>query len=187
MITWTCKAVGLTLALGVLAGCEDVTSELSIGSNEAAAVSQARMAFGAVTLKPPTGYCIDTNSLRQNFALMARCDVLGAPSAAAGASRGIMTASFAAADTLPTPDQTAAALSLEEVSDATQADTNVTFRAKGAAPVEGLSASHWRATALVGTQVMSLALFGPSGGSVTGSEGRTLLKAVIKQAQSASE
>ncbi len=185
MTTWICRAVGLCLASGLLAGCEDVTS--AFGGSSAVAVSQARMAFGAVTLKPPAGYCIDAKSLKQNFALMARCDALGAPSAAGSAPRGIITASFALAGaTIPTPGQTAEALTLQDVTDAAQSEAKVTFRARGATPAEGLSPSHWRGTAQVGTQVMSLAFFGPEGGAATTAQGRGLLDEVIAESRAGS-
>ncbi len=184
MNTWSFKGGVAALSLTVLAACEDgqgVSLLQGIGAvPKAQALSQANMAFGAVTLVAPRGFCIDGSSLRQNFALMARCDTLGAPSAAADAPIGIITASFSTSpDSMPTPLDTAAALALDGVTDIVQTDTGITFRAKGPPPAEGFSNDHWRATALVGTQIMGLALFGPSGGQATGSRGRALLDGVI--------
>ncbi|MGC1505220.1 MAG: hypothetical protein WA782_13910 [Sulfitobacter sp.] len=188
MTTWTCKGTLAALALTSLAACDDGRGgALLRGLNgkvplKSVALSQANMAFGAVTLVAPKGFCIDKNSLRQNFALMARCETLGAPSAGANAPVGILTASFSVASTtIPTPSETAAALSLNTVTDPVIKDRSVTFRAQGAAPAKGLSETHWRGTARAGSQMMALALYGPTGGRAIGAEGRDILDRLINR------
>ncbi|KIN63068.1 Dihydroxy-acid dehydratase [Sulfitobacter noctilucicola] len=183
MITWSSKAAGATLAVGLLAGCEGGDLGALLPSSQDSgkvALSQARMAFGSVMLRPPSGFCIDKSSLKQNFALMARCDALGAPSAASDAPRGLISVSFSKAlETLPTAVQTAEALSLTGVSDTRIQDGHVTFRATGTTPADGLSAVHWRGIVKVNDQVMGIALFAPEGARATGSSGRALLLEII--------
>jgi len=186
MTTWTCKGTAAAIALSVLAACEDgqgagfLQGLVPGGTAPPVALSQANMAFGAVTLVPPAGFCIDRGSLKQNFALMTRCEALGAPSSVAGTPFGIITASFSSASAIvPTPSDTAAALELEAVSDAIAREASVTFRAKGTPPADGLSDTHWRATALIGTQMMGLAFYGPVDGQAVSSEGRAILVSLI--------
>ncbi len=186
MTTWTCKGAFALLALISLAACEDGQGGAFLqgldgnSSNKPVALSQAKMAFGTVTLVAPEGFCIDKSSLKQNFALMARCESLGAPSAGTGAPLGILTASFSAASaTIPTPGETAAALRLDTITDPVSKDHSVTFRASGSPPAEGLSKTHWRGTARVGSQMMALAFYGPNGGRAVGAEGRSVLNRVI--------
>ncbi len=176
MITWTSRTAGAALLLIGLSGCDTLP-----GSDAApVALSQARMALGAVTLVPPRGYCIDKSSLRQNFAMMARCDRLGVPSRAGDAPVGIIIASFSASQgSLPRPVDTAAALKLGGVTDLVETEAGITFRATGAPPAEGLAKQHWRGTSLIGTQVMGLALYGPQDGRAIGSDGRQLLSSVM--------
>lgn len=178
MNTWTSKGVFAAIALPFLAACEDGQGgPLLKAPGKPVALSQSKMAFGAVTLVPPTGFCIDKSSLKQNFALMAPCERLGAPSAAGGAPTGILTASFSSASSgsVPTPLDTAAALELAGVSDPVEKESGVTFRAKGKAPAKGLGTSHWRGTTQVGSQMMGLALYGPVNRPAVGSEGRAIL------------
>ncbi|MCX7558071.1 hypothetical protein OS190_00725 [Sulfitobacter sp. F26204] len=188
MITWNYKGALAALALISLAACEEGQGGAFPQTSTATrpvALSQAKMAFGAVTLMAPIGFCIDKSSLKQNFALMARCDALGAPSASAGAPTAILTASFSrASTTIPTALDTTTALGLDAPSDAVEYENSVTFRARGPSPAKGLSGTHWRGTARVGTQMMGLALYGPAGGRAVSAEGRALLVALIAKMSS---
>lgn len=177
MTTWSFRAATTALALLGLTGCEE-----GFGTGANAALPEAKMAFGAVTLVPPRGFCIDRNSLDQQFALIARCDALGAPTAAVDAPIGVITVSLAAIPaeaSLPAPEDTAAALKLSDISSLQETENAVLFRAQGTAPVEGLSARHWRATARVGGQIMGLALYGPANGRAVSGEGRAILTELI--------
>lgn len=195
MNIWNCKGPLAALALTFLAGCggglkgafleglESLEGLTKSESGSTVALSQARMAFGEVTLVPPPGYCIDERSLKQQFALMARCDALGVPSAAAGAPLGIITASFAPwveGAPLPTPAETADALKLQTINDPIVDGESVTFRATTTKPRAGAAAAQWRGTARVGGQIMGLALHAPEDGRALSSEGRALLAAVIR-------
>lgn len=193
MNTWNCKGPLAALALTFLAGCEGglggafleglESLEGFTGGGRDVALSQARMAFGQVTLVPPPGFCIDKRSLKQQFALMARCDKLGVPSAAGDAPIGIITASFAPwveGVPLPTPAETADAQKLQTINDPIVDGESVTFRATTTKPRTGAAAAQWRGTARVGGQIMGLALHAPKDGRALSSEGRALLTAVIR-------
>jgi hypothetical protein len=195
MTTWICKGPLVALALTALAACEGGQGAglldglgTTIGPKERA-FSQVNMAGGAVILKAPRGFCIDGHSLKQRFALMARCDKLGAPAAAAGAAPlGVITVSLSKAvpnTGLPDPTVTATALGLSNVSDLSGDDTTVIFRATGPAPTEDLDEKHWRATALVNGQILGLALYGAKDGQEVSDEGREILTSVIERTRTA--
>ncbi len=188
MNTWSSRAAPAVFALGFLGGCDDLPDLSMINAftegRPDVALSQASMAFGSVDLVAPPGYCIDKRTLKQNFALMARCDTLGVPSAAGDAPLGIITASFAPAQeltVLPDPNVTAQALALREISDASKSANIVSFRAKGRDVPDGTDPLHWRATTKMGEVVVGLALFGPTGGRAIGDDGRDLLDALIER------
>ena len=186
MNIWSCKAPTAVLSLALVAGCGvsldgSFLDNLSLGKRDAA-LSQASMAFGTVELVAPRGFCIDKRSLKQNFAIMARCDTLGAPSAAGDAPLGIITASFAVSPEggpLPSPSDTAVSLNLIGVSDPIETANTVTFRATTDRPIAGTGPVHWRATARIGDQIMGLALYGAENGRAVSPEGRSILSAVI--------
>ncbi len=193
MITWTCKTSVAAILLTFLAACKgsqttDLISGLSSinAKPNAEALAQAPMAFGVVTLVPPTGYCIDGESLRPRFALLARCDKLGADGGGRGAPIGVMTVSVAQArgtGTLPTPTQTAAAFGLRDVSALVANDTSVVFRATGDAIGPDMSPDHWRGSALVNGQVLGIALYGPADGAAITREGRALVAELIRRTE----
>jgi hypothetical protein len=156
-------------------------------STKRAPLTQAQMMRGAVTLVPPSGYCIDPSSLKQNFALMARCDTLGGKNGALDAPLGVMTISLAAA--------TGAPLTLTSVAKAADGTTlGERFdgkgiqmaRAKTSAPAIGLSQTHWRAVTKINLTNLSVALFAPSESPALGSEGRSMIRSMINASQSAS-
>ena len=175
MITWNYKSTLGGLAFLSLAGCD---AELS-GAGPNLALPQAQMVSGTVALVPPPGYCIDRRSLKDRFALMARCDKLGAPSASATAPLGLITVSLSAGESLPNPTDIARALSLEDVADQSTTADSVVFRASGEPPVAGMGRRHWRGAALVAGQVMGVAVYGPPGGRASGAGGRSLVTDLI--------
>jgi hypothetical protein len=196
MNTWTCKSIATGFALTVLAASDGGQASDLIGGlgslnakPNAEALAQAPMAFGAVTLVPPKGYCIDGESLKPRFALMARCDRLGAENGS-GAPVGVITISVTptrGADSVPTPAQTADALALTNISASTSNDSSVVFRAEGPSFSPGMSKSHWRGSAVVKNQMLGLALYGPPNGNAVSAEGRTLLSELIKRTQETSK
>lgn len=196
MTTWSCKTAATALVLTTLAACEGGQgldfakglSEISAKPN-AEALSQAPMAFGAITLVPPKGYCIDGDSLKPRFALLARCDRLGADGHN-GTPIGVITVSVKPAQkgaTLPTPAHTAQAQSLTNVADPIANDGSVVFRARGEAFSPQMSQDHWRGSAKMNGQILGLALYGPPNGSAVSPEGRKLLAELIKRTQESSQ
>ena len=192
MIIWTSKAALLAAAVLGLGACDGIQTAgflggLSVATSapeESVALAQTQMANGAFTLVPPRGFCIDKNTLRQNFALMARCDVLGAPDRAGGAPVGIITVSVTALKddaSLPTPEQVADAAKLARISAEKSQSRAITFRAEGAPPAAGLDAKHWRGVAQIGDRLMGIALYGPKGARAVSSEGREVINDLIRQ------
>lgn len=191
MTIWICKAALAAVALTALAACEEGQGGspfAGLGQGAATvksvALSQTQMANGAFTLVPPEGFCIDKSSLKQRFAILARCEALGAPQAAGGAPVGFITVSVTpdrTDGTLPTPEQTADAAKLARVSNAKPANGAVTFRAEGRPPTKGLDIVHWRGTMRIGGQIVGLAFYGPQGGRAISSEGREVLNALIRR------
>jgi len=153
------------------------------------ALAQTQMAEGGFTLVPPQGFCIDRNTLRQNFALMARCDTLGAPQLAGGAPLGLITVSVTpmeADGTLPDSQSVAEAAGLIHIDLETSENDALTFRAEGKPPGAGLDPIHWRGLAQIKTQVLGIAFYGPAGGRVVTPEGREFINSLIRKTKAAS-
>lgn len=191
MTTWTFKAPLVAISLTALSACEDGQGvNLFAGALGAdpKPLSQADMAGGIVTLVAPSGFCIDSASLKQRFALMARCDRLGAAAAAGAAPLGVITVSLskvAPGSALPDPQVTGAALGLSEVSAPTGDENSQIFRARGPAPTDDLDGRHWRATALINGQLMGVALYGPKGDAEVHEEGRSIITTLIERTRGA--
>jgi hypothetical protein len=192
MTTWTSRistALGITLMLSACDGPGapgGVIGSLKPPQNAAlppAPLRQAKMMRGAVTLVPPGGYCIDPVSLSQSFAIMARCDILGAPTGGSGAPIGVLTVSFArsASDaTLPTAQTLAAAGLLSSPTQTRQSPATIVFQTTGSPPSSDLSPTHWRSVTLVGPLMMGAALFGPEGRRAVSEEGAGVLEEMIR-------
>lgn len=195
MTIWTSKPLIALCFASMLSACDETGS----GSNflaglappedaalPAVPLSQAFMMHGNVTLVPPTGYCIDPESLSQRFAMMARCDNLGAATGGEGAPLGVLMVSFARSGlnpTIPTAQDVATATGVSAPEDARQTDRSVVFRTKGAAPSPNLSPTHWRSVSKVGQFTMGASLFGPEGRRVVSGEGASLMEEMIKRTE----
>ncbi|TMM52449.1 hypothetical protein [Sulfitobacter sabulilitoris] len=177
MTTWTFKGPIAALALLALTACE---GGQGIGAQAQKPLTAARMMSGAVILVPPSGFCIDRGSLRASFALMARCDTLGAaPETARGAPLGLITASFAAAadgDPLPSQGDLLATASVTRVLKAQSSKDMLLLHASGPAPSKGLSDVHWRGAARLGGHIVAVALYGPRDGRAIGPEGAVIVQ-----------
>lgn len=142
------------------------------------------MMRGNVTLVPPSGYCIDPESLSQSFALMARCDILGAATGGEGAPLGVLFVSLAhnvVSPALPTAQDMATAAGVTAPENTRQTNTSVIFRTKGKPPSEDLSPTHWRSVATVGEFTIGASLFGPEGRRAVSTEGASVLEEMIKR------
>ncbi len=187
MITWTFKGLSIALALLTLSACEGgqgsaLFDAFPVPMAKAKPLSQTKLGGGAFTLVAPPGFCIDGKSVQRQFAVMARCDVLGAPQAAGHAPLAVITVSVlpSGADKgMPSVSEFAAASGLSKVSDRRIADDQITFRAVGMAPVAGLSKTHWRGARRISDQLVGVALFGPEDGAALSGEGRRIISAVM--------
>lgn len=149
-------------------------------------VTQAQMVRGDVTLVPPSGYCIDPNSLTQRFALMARCDVLGAKNAALDAPLGLLTVSFAKSGRESLTASALVSASEAEVVETLNVENVDMIRAKTQTPPNGLSKIHLRGVAQINGYDMSLALFSPSQSAAQGARGPKMLQSIVQTSQEAS-
>lgn len=177
----------------MLGACENVDGESTLlaglappedAALPAVPLTQALMMRGNVTLVPPSGYCIDPESLSQSFALMARCDNLGAATGGEGAPAGVLTVSLARNvlnATIPTATEVATAAGMNAPDKVRQTETSVVFRTKGTAPTPDLSSTHWRSVSKVGRFTMGASLFGPEGRRAVTNDGATLLEEMIKR------
>ena len=180
MTIWTCKGPLAAFGVMLLTACEG-------GQGLGASSGAAKMA-GGVELVAPDGFCIDQTSLEARFAVMARCDGLGAPASAGAAPRGLITVSLTQSKpgSLPSAQQIAAETSLQNVSDVEKGDQSVTFRAQGRIPVGGLSPNQWRGVARMGTQTAGIAVYGPERGEIVSASGRRVLTQLITRSIDAS-
>ncbi len=186
MTTWTSKGFIASVALLLLSACEVGQGTTLLDnvarSGTAKPLSQTKLAGGDITLVAPRGFCIDSKSVQRQFAIMARCDALGVPQAAEDAPLAFIIVSIQPASpdaTLPTVQHVATASRLRNVTDPQIQQGQVTFRASGATPVEGVSATHWRGTTLVGGHIVAVALYGPAEGRALSGEGRSIVSAVM--------
>lgn len=190
MNIWTSRPLAALGLLVLLAACEetsngDRSTSIAPQGNAAGApvpLTRADMMRGGVTLVPPEGFCIDPESLTQSFALMARCDALGAPTGGAGAPLGVLTVSFTRSpvdEALPDAADIATAANVAPPRDVKTTETSVIFQTEGDAPSEGLAASHWRAVAKFDRFIMGAALFGPENRRAVSSEGAEVLRQMI--------
>lgn len=192
MITWTFKGPIAALSLITLIACEagqglSLSATATAQEKVPAPLSRAKMA-GGVTLVAPSGFCIDRPSLEPRFAVMARCDGLGVPSASGTAPRGLITVGLTDTKSGPLPNarQIALATELENLSNIEQTEDRITFRAQGRIPVGGLSTTQWRGVARIGPFTAGVAVYGPNRGEIVTSTGRNILWQLIDRSIAAS-
>ena len=180
------KTIVTLTALTVLSACSEGPVFDLLQNDGTTPLIKAQMVEGAVTLVPPSGYCIDSSSLTQTFALMARCDLLDAENGALNAPIGLLTASFAT--------NNGQALSAADVAFASNAVVIETIdtggleivRAKTDTPPNGLAKTHYRAATQIDGFDLSLALFSPPESEAQGARGTEMLRNLIKTSQDAS-
>lgn len=194
MTTWTSKpvaALGIVVMLGACDAVEQgggLLAGLAPPGDTAlppVPLTKAMMMQGKVALVPPRGYCIDPESLTQSFALMARCDALGAAEGGSGAPIGVLTVSFArdreANSPIPTAQEIVAATGLGTPQSTRSHAGSVVFKTSGPPPVADLSPLHWRSVSRVGGYTMGAALFGPADRRAVSEEGAEFLTEMIRR------
>ncbi|WP_415404867.1 hypothetical protein [Tateyamaria sp. SN3-11] len=175
MTTWTCKGLLAGAACLALAGCDDFPG---LAPSASQALTSAQL--GRVMLVPPTGYCVDKRSLRQSFALMARCDTLGGD-ASGGAPLALITATTAPAvggvraDDLGNGQETVLSRS--------DTDTLSLIQVRGTPPNARLRDVYWRAAGRVGDQVVGLAIYEAAQGANLGTLAPDMLKQTMQRTQ----
>lgn len=185
MITWTSKSALAALALLTLSACEGGQGfSLPGAPRGTSALSQTTLADGAVTVVPPAGYCIDRQSLKPRFALMARCDTLGQTEADTSLPLAVLTLALVPTEPdapLPTPQDVAEALKLTQISEVGGSDGATIFVAEGPVPAVGMSGRHWRGMAQIAGHLVSVTLYGAPQSRALSDEGRALLVTLIRQ------
>jgi hypothetical protein len=172
-------ALALSLAV-VLAGCLGLTGALS----GVPVLSEARLANGAVTLKPPAGYCIDARSLSDRpgggFALIGSCASLTGAATGVLAEPAIITVSTSpATDRDISTDSRAfqTALGRGRILRAINRDDGLSLlHVEGGARVPpSADPRHWRGLMLVQGQLLGLALYAGQDSPMTGDAGLRLM------------
>ncbi len=197
MSTWTCKRVAFCLCLGlVMAACQQASGGFMSSTSgqrfdnprRNMALPSAELVDGALTLAPPPGFCVDKRSLEPSFAIVARCDSLGARralpsdvplgmilvSASLPAERGVDLARALARLQPP-----GAEILVKRV-----AGSLALMQLRGATP-EGIDRRHWRALARIGPYLVGLTAFAPPGGELSGQEGGRVLSQLVESSESA--
>lgn len=181
MSTGTCKGLLFGALLFGLAACEDFAGfNLGGASGENLALSEATLGDGTIKLVPPPGFCVDKRSLRQNFALMARCDTLGGR-LTTDAPLAIITATTVKATgtaQISTSDvENASEAVIQRIDDAPLALVQV----KGTPPGTDMRNTYWRGATRIGGHVIGLTLYEKESGGDLGNAAPDLLIGVIEQ------
>lgn len=180
------KTIVTLAALTVLSACSEGPVFDLLQKGETTPLIKAQMVEGAVELVPPSGYCIDSSSLTQTFALMARCDLLDAENGALNAPIGLLTASFATNNGQPLSAADVAFASNAVVIETIDTGGLEIVRAKTDTPPNGLAKAHYRAATQIDGFDLSLALFSPPESEAQGARGTEMLRNLIKTSQDAS-
>lgn len=181
MSTWTCKGIALAgLTALSLSGCDPGAGFGTGASSGSPPLGEAPLSGGAVRVVMPFGYCIDPRSLREDFALAARCDTLGGKGPFGGLALALITIT---ATPLPEggarPDMTSlrAGLNGARVLREEMSGTQPLILAQGGTPPSpGLSATHWKSVFTAGGQVVALSLYAPEDSPALRGEGAALLR-----------
>lgn len=181
------------LALPVLAGCDEQGAAFfgELGGDgppprRNTALSTAQLAQGAVPLVPPDGFCIDKRGLRQDFALLARCDSLGGKRGDVDAPLGFiavsvtrLTAPFSGSSVVALPGPDTATLATQQEGPAT------ILHLKGPTP-SGTDPQHWKGLLPLSGHVVAFTAYGPPGGRMARKEGGAVLAELAQRIAAAS-
>jgi hypothetical protein len=192
MSIWTFSRAVLLVTCTLMTGCTQIKNAEFLSSatpKPSNALAVVEMADGVVALTPPPNYCIDKGSLKARFALMARCDTLGAETNP-NAPLAIITATLAPlGDRSNVPNAADLAAALEPNTNLQTSDKNglALVQTQGATGLDGISERHWRGLFVVNGILVGLALYAPEGGPATGDYGASILTALAKRTKAETE
>ncbi len=198
MSTWTSRRSLFCLCLGfATAACEDdgggvlgaSSGNSFVNQRRDMALAAAELADGALTLVPPSGFCVDKGSLRRSFSVVARCDSLGARRSVADAPLGMIVVSVAEppdrdldlADALANLIPAGA-----QVLDRRNSDMLALLLLHGPVP-DGADQRYWRGLARIGPHLLGFTAYAPTGGELAGASGGRVLEALVRQTREASQ
>lgn len=157
------------------------------GTRADVSLNKADMMRGAITLVPPSGYCVDKRGLKQNFAVIAQCNSLGRDSDTAVAPLGFILVAVSPVDGLADLPATMDALeggSVERLEQQDRAGLSLR-RLRGETP-DGTNPEYWRGLSQAGRHVISTTAYAPEGGSLSGPAGAVALTDLAQRTQAAS-
>ncbi|MFA3919211.1 hypothetical protein [Ruegeria hyattellae] len=189
MNIWTCKVRIAVLTLVLLAGCD----ELVAPQQDHVLPRSVVLAGGDVVIRAPNGYCVEQRSVRNgssnSFALLARCDALGAGAGKNAQGLALITVTTEARADAVQPDARALTRS------AAPAQPSAT-RSYGGMPVirfdetshrvRGASPQVWRSGFVANGHVVALALYAEEGSLMLGDRGARLLSELARRTRVAS-
>jgi hypothetical protein len=148
---------------------------------------------GAVVVRAPQGYCVDTAHVTRRPSAtvvpLATCSSLTGEGYAT-VEPALMTVSVlprGAAAEQPTADDLAESLAPATVTDAEDGDGLALVRVtKGAPSLPDSDPNHWRGAMAVNGHVVALAVYGRSGGALSGGQGRRLILDLAENLRDAS-
>ena len=192
MNTWIFRRFGLIALLLGLAACSDeggfsLLSQGRLFESQPAAppLARANLGGGILTLVPPEGFCVDPSTLQDRFALMARCDALGASDGFSGQPRVLITASLAP----PTDDTMMSAADLrtgdERITSQQERDGLTLVQLDGTAPIRDMARTYWRAAAKADGVLLGLALYTLEDAEPPGAQAVDLLVEVAEKSLNA--
>lgn len=197
MSTWTSSKVVISLIFGlVLSACDEggegfaflpkagqETTQADKPRRNVALV-RADMMRGQVSLVPADGFCIDKRSLKQNSAVLARCDSLGGKGGAQDAPLGLILVSVAQSETQETPETLLSGLIPPGITEQSREAGPFSAVAHLRGPADdGIDPQHWRAVARIGDHVLSFVGLGPDGGAFASGGGGAAIGDLITRTQ----
>jgi hypothetical protein len=186
MSIWIFSRAILLAAGTLLVGCAQIkNAEFLSGAapSPSNALAIVAMADGTVALTPPPNYCIDKSSLKQRFALMARCDTLGAK-VNPNAPLALITATLMPFDSgaeAPKAADLATALEPDPILQTRDTGGLALVQTQSATGLNGFSERHWRGVFVVNGILVGLALYTPQNGPANGDSGASILTALAKR------
>ncbi|MEM6758950.1 MAG: hypothetical protein AAF601_05675 [Pseudomonadota bacterium] len=160
-----------------LAGC---SGDLLTPRGASDGVQSASLSDGAVLLAAPNGFCVDPSSIERGFALMARCDTLGA-TGSGRAPLALITATTLAISSEALPEQEVLIGSNERVVNRQTRDALALVQVQGAPPDPSFDDTFWRGRGQVGDQILGLAIYTPKGAASLGRQGPAILAQIMRR------